>query len=282
MKIFVSYASEDRKVAEEISLALAGAGHDVFFDRDSLPASSEYHERIRAAIAASDVLVFLVSAASLEERGYTLSELKFAREKWPHPGGHLLPILTGEVDWARIPSYLKAVTVLRPEGNVAAETLGAVSRLSSGVAHRPAVERVSENEIVYSAGIPDTEDATVAAFTKLGRVTKTDRAAHFVEGKIRNGWQTVSLRASLAERDGAHTGIVIQGYSDDVWNSGGRNATKRLIETLTHLHTPGYKADRLGIHPAALAASTGAFLVVVALIMAFVVPPILRFFGINP
>ena len=39
MKIFLSFASPDRSVAEEIQLALLGAGHDVFFDEASLDIS---------------------------------------------------------------------------------------------------------------------------------------------------------------------------------------------------------------------------------------------------
>lgn len=53
MKFFLSYASEDRPLAEEIQLALAGAGHEVFFDRESLPAGGDYHARIKASVDAA-------------------------------------------------------------------------------------------------------------------------------------------------------------------------------------------------------------------------------------
>ena len=53
MKIFLSYATEDRALAEQIQLALAGAGHEVFFDRESLPAGGDYHERIKASVDAA-------------------------------------------------------------------------------------------------------------------------------------------------------------------------------------------------------------------------------------
>ena len=42
MIIFLSYASEQRDVAEQTKLALAAAGHEVFFDRHSLPVGDEY------------------------------------------------------------------------------------------------------------------------------------------------------------------------------------------------------------------------------------------------
>lgn len=129
MKVFVSYAAEDRTLAEQIALALKGGDREVFWDRDSLPAGAEYHERIRAAVEGSDCVVFLVSAHSVRRGSYALTELKYTRAKWPHPKDHVLPVIVGPVDWSAIPAYLQAVTVLEPEGNVAAEVLAALSLL---------------------------------------------------------------------------------------------------------------------------------------------------------
>lgn len=56
MKIFLSYASQDRALAEELQLAMAGEGHDVFFDRQSLPAGGGYHQRIKLAVDDADRL----------------------------------------------------------------------------------------------------------------------------------------------------------------------------------------------------------------------------------
>jgi hypothetical protein len=271
MRIFLSYASEDRAIAEEISLALAGVGHEVFFDRDSLRSGEEYNSRIQAAIMAADVMIFLISSYSIGESSYTLTELKFAKEKWTHPKGRLLPIMVSKTDWNRIPIYVKAVTVLQPEGNVAAEALAAVSRLSlerTGLGS--AIAKVSDNEIIYPGDIAMTLTDVAAALKKLGRITKTDQEKRFVEGKVRYGLQLVGLHISLTERDSLQTGIIIQGYSDDVWNAGGRSATRRLIETLTHLDTPGYRVDRLGFHPAVLFAVVCGFVLVLMFILMFI------------
>lgn len=131
MRIFLSYASEDRAVAEEVALALGGAGHDVFFDRSSLPAGGDFHARIQAAIDQTDLCVFLASTNSVRSGAYSLTELKLAREKWPHPEGHVLPVCLPGVAIEAMPSYLTSVTVLEPEGNVAAEVLAAVRKLQS-------------------------------------------------------------------------------------------------------------------------------------------------------
>jgi hypothetical protein len=66
-------------------------------------------------------LSFFISPSSLATGSYALTELKYARKKWRHPAGHVLPVLVRPVDWNAIPPYLKAVTVLEPEGNTPAE-----------------------------------------------------------------------------------------------------------------------------------------------------------------
>lgn len=132
MKIFLSYASEEAQTAEEIQLALTGSGHDVFFDRTSLPAGGDYNARIRKAIEDSDGMIFLISAHSVAKGSYALTELKFAREKWEHPRGCVMPVMAMPTDYDKIPVFLKAVTILEPEGNIAAEVAAEVERLPLG------------------------------------------------------------------------------------------------------------------------------------------------------
>lgn len=131
MRIFISYSSANRSIAEEIQLALLGEGHDVFFDKDSLPAGGNYHARINNAIALADAFIFLISPDSITPGSYALTELKFIRSKWPHPDSRVLPVRLSTTPWEDIPAYLKSVTVLEPSGNVAAEVLAAVTALPS-------------------------------------------------------------------------------------------------------------------------------------------------------
>ena len=114
MHTFISYASEQSELAREIALALRGEGHDVFLDRSQLPEGDAYNARIRRAIRDCDLLVFLVSPEALSAGRYTLTELKFAEEKWPRPAGHLLPVMVKPTEKARIPAFLRSVTILNP------------------------------------------------------------------------------------------------------------------------------------------------------------------------
>lgn len=130
MKIFLAYAAEDHPLAEEIQLALTGSGHQVFFDKTSLPAGGDYHARIERAVRDAAIFVFLISDKSIAQGSYALTELRHAREKWPHPREHLVPVLAHPVPIASLPAYLRSVTILEPEGNVAAEVLAAVEALA--------------------------------------------------------------------------------------------------------------------------------------------------------
>jgi hypothetical protein len=60
---------------------------------------------------------------------YTLTELGFARRKWPTPTGRVLPVMVRKTPLDHIPPYLKALTILESAGNIAAETSAAVDQM---------------------------------------------------------------------------------------------------------------------------------------------------------
>lgn len=130
MKIFLSYSSQDRPKAEEIAMTLQAQGHDVFFDKEDLSGGEDFHSVIREHVANADLFVFLISPASVRPGAYTLTELRLIREKWASPTKHVLPVMLEPTDLDAIPPYLKAVTILKPEGSVAAE-VGALINPSS-------------------------------------------------------------------------------------------------------------------------------------------------------
>ncbi len=123
MDVFISYSSDDAEVAEQLAHRLRGEGHSVFFDRVSLPPGEAYDRRIREAVQGCDRFVFLLSAASIAPGSYALSELAMARERWPVPAGHVLPVALGPLDYDALPPYLGALTVFRPSGDAVAEVV---------------------------------------------------------------------------------------------------------------------------------------------------------------
>src|SRR6185295_13690294 len=130
MRIFLSYASEDRPSADAIRIALEGDDHEVFFDREDLPPGGEFHTRIRRGIEGSDLVIFLVSPKTLDAGSYTLTEISIAEKTWPKPDGRILPVLLEQVKAQDLPAYLRAVTFLQTPGNVPAEVADAVDRIA--------------------------------------------------------------------------------------------------------------------------------------------------------
>lgn len=130
MRIFLSYPSQDRALVEPIYLALRAQRHSVFFDRTDLPPGEEYDIRIRKAIEASDLLIFVLSPDALDAGSYTLTELGIAQKTWAHPAGRVLPLILRPIGLDWIPPYLKSISLLEPEGNVAAAVADAVHRIA--------------------------------------------------------------------------------------------------------------------------------------------------------
>lgn len=130
MKIFLSYSSTDRDLADRIRLALLAENHTVFFDRNDLAPGTAYDARIADGINQADLFLFLISPESVTEGRYTLTELGLAQRKWSHPDRHVLPVMIRATPFDRIPPYLKAVTILNPAGDIPAEVAGEIRRMA--------------------------------------------------------------------------------------------------------------------------------------------------------
>lgn len=129
MNIFLSHASEQRAEADRLTLALQARGHDVFLDTDDLPAGSDYQSRIQTAIDRCDIFCFLISPDSVRQGRFTLSEIGFARRRFPNPVGRVLPIMVAKVPMDAVPPYLRAVSILEPQGDFVADSLVALESL---------------------------------------------------------------------------------------------------------------------------------------------------------
>lgn len=126
MRIFLSYASQDREPVHSIYLALRDQGHKVFFDRGDLPAGEEYHNRIRQAIEKSTLFLFIISPDTVDADSYTLTELHIAAKARVK----LLPVVLRATDMELIPVAARAVTLHMPVGNVPASVAAEVHRIA--------------------------------------------------------------------------------------------------------------------------------------------------------
>jgi hypothetical protein len=129
--IFICHASDDADIAESIALRLRRQGFKVFLDRDNLQPAHAYDDRIhKEIIDASSMFIFLVSPHSVETGRYTLTEMEFAKQRWPDPHNAVLPVMIAKTDMQKIPPYLRAVTFLQTEGNAVANVAAEVARLA--------------------------------------------------------------------------------------------------------------------------------------------------------
>jgi hypothetical protein len=129
VKIFISYPREERAVAEHLNFALLANHHDVFFDFDDLTPGLEYDQAIARAIESSDLFIFLITPGAVTAGRYTLTELRLAEERWPHPNGRVLPVMLVSTDMSTVPAYLRAVDIFMPSGDPAVETAHQAERL---------------------------------------------------------------------------------------------------------------------------------------------------------
>jgi hypothetical protein len=129
MDVFLSYASEERALAERVCRVLETEGHDVFFDRDDLGGGDAFGARIRTSIASSDVLVYLISRSSVAARSYALTELAIAAGMPGRRRPAILPVRIDDTPIDAVPPALRAYTFLEPQGDVPAEIALAVDRM---------------------------------------------------------------------------------------------------------------------------------------------------------
>jgi hypothetical protein len=137
MRIFLSYPHEYGTDAEMVATRLRVAGHRVFFAPEQLAPGQSYDDRIQADIRASDLIIFFLGPEFFVSGRYTLSELAIAKKQWPSPSQHALPVVLHPIAINDLPAYLRAVTILEPKGDVAAEIVSAVAELG-----RPKTQRL--------------------------------------------------------------------------------------------------------------------------------------------
>ena len=130
MKIFISYASECFAEADQLAASLRNEGHLVFIDRDKLAPANSYDDTIRRNIGSAGLFIFLISPESVQEGRYTLTELKFARERWGKTHENILPVMIRPTPIASMPGHLRSVTILTPDGKFIPEVLAQVRRIA--------------------------------------------------------------------------------------------------------------------------------------------------------
>lgn len=81
LKVFISYASEDKLMVQELSSRLASENWlDVWLDEKNLLPGQDWRMQIEEAVETSDVVIICLSRNSVKKEGYVQKELRYARE----------------------------------------------------------------------------------------------------------------------------------------------------------------------------------------------------------
>ncbi|WP_416057732.1 TIR domain-containing protein [Stenotrophomonas maltophilia] len=80
LKVFISYASEDRSFAQSIRDQIDAEGHSPWFDQDILP-GQQWEGEIDRNLKAADVVVIVLSKSSVNKRGLVQREAAKAIDK---------------------------------------------------------------------------------------------------------------------------------------------------------------------------------------------------------
>ena len=81
LKVFLSYASQDKPVVRELSRRLVGEGWiDTWFDEKKLLPGQDWRLKIEDAVETSDIVIICLSHNSVTKEGYVQKEIRYARE----------------------------------------------------------------------------------------------------------------------------------------------------------------------------------------------------------
>ena len=100
--VFLSYASPDRRRAQEIYTALSRKGLDVWLDHNELKVGERYNAIIQEKIASSKAVIVCLSEAWLK-RDYAQKELQWALKRTGNRDDFLFPV---QIETCKIPKSL--------------------------------------------------------------------------------------------------------------------------------------------------------------------------------
>jgi hypothetical protein len=98
-QVFISYASEDRVVAAQLSESLVQAGMDPWLDKNALQGGEDWNEKIEEQLREADyVLVLQTPHLAAKRVGYVNKEIDFARDRARYVrGAFLIPLQVNDL-----------------------------------------------------------------------------------------------------------------------------------------------------------------------------------------
>lgn len=105
LKVFLSYASQDKSLVRELSRRLVGEGWiDTWQDEKNLLPGQDWRVKIEEAVEEADVVIIILSQHSVSKEGHVQKELRYAREialEKPEDSIFLIPLRLDECEVPR-------------------------------------------------------------------------------------------------------------------------------------------------------------------------------------
>ena len=105
LKVFLSYASQDKPLVRELSRRLVGEGWiDTWQDEKSLLPGQDWRVKIEEAVEEADIVIICLSNQAVNKEGYVQKELRYAREialEKPEDTIFLIPLRLDECEVPR-------------------------------------------------------------------------------------------------------------------------------------------------------------------------------------
>lgn len=105
LKVFLSYASQDKSLVRELSRRLVGEGWiDTWQDEKNLLPGQDWRVKIEEAVEEADVVIIVLSQHSVSKEGHVQKELRYAREialEKPDDAIFLIPLRLDECEVPR-------------------------------------------------------------------------------------------------------------------------------------------------------------------------------------
>ena len=107
LRVFISYASPDIKRVRNLYQKLSEElGLDLWFDKESLVPTDEWHPEIVRAIHSSDTIVICLSSRSVRRAGFAQKEIEWALNLFDEQPDGTISILPVKLDKCEVPPRL--------------------------------------------------------------------------------------------------------------------------------------------------------------------------------
>lgn len=190
MRIYLSYSSQDKWIAQNIFQKLVNAGHDVFMDTMSLRVGDNLMNKVNSGLESAEVIIVLFSENSQNSKWVHLELESIVFKEISNEAKRIIPI---RLDKALLPSYLLNYNYLNlSKYDLEFGLNRLVEALSEGNKKKNTKKEKHKKENDYKAKNEECIRKLVASL-KSGKLTIVCGAGVSIDAKIPS-WNTLLVR----------------------------------------------------------------------------------------